>query len=253
MPSATASRPRVQSVARAMQMVDAVARSPHGLTAREMSEATGVSRAGTYHLLHTLMQTGVLGRAGRRYIVGMRASVFAAGLASHTTPLQRIAATARGLAQSTRATVVAAAWGAPGITVIGRAGGGSDGGELTRGFAGHAHARASGKLLLAYASAAARDAYLATHPLLPRTDKTLVEPAQLARELAEVRRRGYAIDEEEFTAGVCCIAAPLEIGHGRVALSVVTSAERFRDEQQRLLGALLCAAATSGVPPLAAP
>lgn len=245
-------RARVQSVARAVQMVDIIARSPSGLTAKEISETTGVSRPATYHLLHTLTQTGVLARDERRYIVGMRTSVFAAGLARHATPLERVATAARALAQSTHETAIVAAWGSPGISVIGRAGNSATGRELTRGFSGHAHARASGKLLLAYASSRSRSAYLAEHPLEPRTPRTIVDPALLERELELIRSRGYAVDDEEFAPDVCCAAAPVETGRGMAALCVVAPAGRFHRERRRYCDELLRIAQSSGVPPLVA-
>ena len=76
------------------------------------------------------------------------------------------------------------------------------------GYVESAHARASGKLLLAFASEEVRAAYLALNPLVPVTPRTIVQPDEFELELERIRLRGYAVDEEEFREGVACVAAP---------------------------------------------
>lgn len=41
------------------------------------------------------------------------------------------------------------------------------------------------------------------------TPKTIVDPVSLLHEFSEIRRQGYAIDNEEFTKHLICIAAPI--------------------------------------------
>src|SRR5512142_435870 len=243
-------QPRVQSVARAMQMVDLVARSDHGLTAKEISAATDVNRSATYHLLHTLTQTEVLARDGRRYLMGPRAGVFAAGIMHHHAPNERLVASARSLAATIHAPVMVTAWGAQGVRILGRTGGVGLAGALTRGFADDSHARASGKLLLALGSREAYERYVSVHELTPRTTNTIVDPRALERELETIRERGYAIDDEEFLPGVCCIAGALDAGRGPVALSIVAPAERFRAERELFIRELTAATGNRGVPAL---
>ncbi|ADB50355.1 IclR family transcriptional regulator [Conexibacter woesei] len=243
-------RPRVQSVARAIQMVDLVARSEEGLSAMEISGQTGVNRSATYHLLHTLTQTGVLARDGRRYLMGPRAGVFAAGVTRHRSPREQVTASARSLAAAIRESVVVTTETSPGITVLGRAGGVMIARELQRGFRGSAHARASGKLLLALGPRQGVQRFLDTHPLQARTANTIVERARFERELDEIRERGYAIDNEEFLPGVCCMAGALQTGRGAVALSIVAPADRFRAQRETFAAELARVAQTSSVPAL---
>jgi IclR family acetate operon transcriptional repressor len=91
-----------------------------------------------------------------------------------------------------------------------------------------AHCTAVGKVLLAYAGAGQR-ALVAARPLKRYTPKTITSTAALERELEEVRRRGYATDEEEFEDGIRCVAAPVRDYRGRVvaALSVSVPAGRL--------------------------
>ena len=56
--------------------------------------------------------------------------------------------------------------------------------------------------------------------LRPRTPATIVDPALWRASLDEVRRRGYAIDDEQSEQGMRSIAAPIRDASGRVVASV---------------------------------
>ncbi len=85
-----------------------------------------------------------------------------------------------------------------------------------------------GRVLLAFSSADTVSSVL-KQKLLPRTPATVTDPAQLAQILAEVRRCGYAIDDQESEIGVRAIAAPIRDLTGEVvaAASVAAPAQRL--------------------------
>ncbi|WCB95359.1 Transcriptional repressor IclR [Baekduia alba] len=104
-----------------------------------------------------------------------------------------------------------------------------------------AHATGLGKALLAWAYA--DDDALAgwlerTGQLAARTPRTIVDGAALARELATVRRRGYALESEESELGVRCVAVPIFLGHATpsCALSLAAPAQRMAAADQRAIG-----------------
>jgi IclR family pca regulon transcriptional regulator len=72
-----------------------------------------------------------------------------------------------------------------------------------------AHATAMGKVLLAYLPADRLAQYFATAPLSPLTGRTIGDEGRLRRVLAEVKRLGWAANDEESEKGVRTIAAPL--------------------------------------------
>lgn len=78
------------------------------------------------------------------------------------------------------------------------------------GFTAPLHCTALGKVLLAW--------FAAEMPgeLEGFTHKTIVDHEQLKSELEKTRRVGYSLDDEEFTPGVRCIAAPVMDFHGKV-------------------------------------
>lgn len=76
------------------------------------------------------------------------------------------------------------------------------------------HCTATGKLLLAMLEATQRRRLLARLELTALTAKSTTDAAVLERELAAIRRRGYATDNEEFMAGLGGIAVAVRDSKG---------------------------------------
>ena len=75
-----------------------------------------------------------------------------------------------------------------------------------------AHATSLGKVLLAHLEAGARDALIDERGLQRCAPNTITDPDLLREELAQIRRQGYAVDDEEYEEGLRCIGAPI-VGH----------------------------------------
>jgi IclR family transcriptional regulator, KDG regulon repressor len=92
---------------------------------------------------------------------------------------------------------------------------------------------AVGKILLAYRSMADSEALLGRAPLRPLTRRTITSATRLRRELASVRRRGFAVDREECEEGAYCLAVPVQDAQGRIeaALSVSGPTVRLGDHR----------------------
>jgi IclR family transcriptional regulator, acetate operon repressor len=238
-------KPRLQSVARAASVLNAIARSPGGLTAQELSATTGLSRATTYHLVQTLVAVGYLASGPEhRYRLAVGVSPLVEAFGRHVVP-QDLVPLARSLAQRTGETAYVAA---------------RDGAELVLlcsvpgyhrvsvsnspvGPIGHGHARASGKLLLALAPDDARERYLAANPLKRMTRATITTRDELLKEFDRIREAGWACDVEEFHDGVCCFAAPLAGGAAPYALVLSAPKTRFEAHREEYLDAVLGTAA----------
>jgi DNA-binding IclR family transcriptional regulator len=95
-----------------------------------------------------------------------------------------------------------------------------------------AHATSSGKVLLAGLDAADVGARLASM-LESFTENTFVKTADLQRELATVRERGWACVAEELEVGLNAVAAPVHDANAQViaALSVSGPSYRMGPEQ----------------------
>jgi IclR family acetate operon transcriptional repressor len=76
------------------------------------------------------------------------------------------------------------------------------------------HTTASGKVLMAQWSRAEVDRYLGSAPLKARTARSIIDGDRLRRELADISMRGYALDDEEHSDGLRCVAAVVNDRYG---------------------------------------
>lgn len=72
-----------------------------------------------------------------------------------------------------------------------------------------AYCTALGKALLAYQNPTVVEAYIAATELKALTPSTITNAIRLKEELCNIRRNGIAVDEQEFSYGIRCIAAPV--------------------------------------------
>jgi IclR family acetate operon transcriptional repressor len=90
------------------------------------------------------------------------------------------------------------------------------------------HSSAAGKAMLAYQDGGPLERLYAGEPLERVTLRTITTAAGLRQELGHVRRRGYALDNEEYEEGVSCVAAPIFDNLGGVSAAISVSAPSVR-------------------------
>ena len=91
-----------------------------------------------------------------------------------------------------------------------------------------AHCTSVGKILLAHQlPEVVRE--IVDNGLKRYTVNTITDPAVLAEELAAIRAKGFALDDEEIEVGLRCVAAPIRNHSGRViaAISVAAPVQRM--------------------------
>ncbi len=214
--------------------------------ARHVGEALGLPIATAYHLLDTLVDEGMLSKDERRlYGLGPRVGALADAYHRQTAPPPRQLAALRAVADETGETVylssrrrdevvlVQAIEGRHPVRVAG----------LHTGYGANLHARASGKVLMAFATPDLFERYVARQPLHALTPNTITDSDTLRTELARTRERGYGLDEEEFALGVTCVAAPIFDGETAIAaLTIAAPTGRFADTAEELVAAVRRAA-----------
>lgn len=107
------------------------------------------------------------------------------------------------------------------------------------------HCTAIGKTILAHLPPDDGRRQIALTRLQRRTERTIVDPAALERELEAIRERGYAVDDEENEDGVRCVGAPVFGSAGRVLGGISVSAPSFhfsRDDAAALAPVVIEAA-----------
>lgn len=100
------------------------------------------------------------------------------------------------------------------------------------------HCTALGKAFLAFGNAEPDE------ELTGYTKKTITSPAKLREEIELTRRRGYAVDDEEFAQGIRCVARPVYDKNGQMIAAIGVSGPTVRIDDARLaeLGAIAMAA-----------
>ena len=109
------------------------------------------------------------------------------------------------------------------------------------------HSSGAGKAILATLSASDVARILQTRGLPRVSDKTLDTPKKLKADLERIRERGYAVDDEEHAVGLRCVAAPIldEDGKPLAALSISGPLARIDDTAIAVMGGLVRRAAAA--------
>lgn len=232
----------VQSVARALQLLEALTSSPDGLGVSELAQATGLAPATIHRLLATLVAGGYVRQDPdtRRYGLGsalIRLGDIAGGFIGEwvrpcLAELVEISGETANLAvlEAGYATYVAQVPSRHRVRMFTEVGN-----RLPP------HSNAVGKVLLAYRPRATVERILQRQGLPARTRQTITDQRRFLAELDRVVEQGYAVDTGEEEEGVRCIAVPVR-GPTRAvaALSVSGPAERLdHSRRERILPDML--------------
>ena len=95
------------------------------------------------------------------------------------------------------------------------------------------HCTATGKVFLAYLGKPMVDELFETMILDKMTPQTITDKRKLKTEIIKVGESGYAVDNEEWTMGLKCVAAPILDFYGKIqgTISVSGPADRLPEEK----------------------
>lgn len=97
-----------------------------------------------------------------------------------------------------------------------------------------------GKAMMAYLPAAEQE-FCLNQKLEAFTESTITDPEVLKKDLAQIRARGYAVDNMEHEYGIKCVAVPVLNKQGGVegAISISGPSLRFDEDRIRELSEIL--------------
>jgi IclR family transcriptional regulator, KDG regulon repressor len=104
---------------------------------------------------------------------------------------------------------------------------------LRKGIRFPLHAGAASKILLAHQQAERIEAFLKAQRLVKYTEKTIIDPDKLRKEVKAIRKAGYAFSEEEIDLGVRALAAPIFDHEGKIAAGLVVFGPIQRIDDQK--------------------
>lgn len=223
-PEGEASRAPVQSVARAIGLLDALAEAGRPLSVREISAKVALPRPTVYRLVQTLARCEMASAADGGFVIGPRVLSLAA------QRLEQIELRAVGrpsllaLRDRTGETVHLAVLDHGRVVYIDKV---EPSGPLRMasavGKVMPMHSTALGKAMLAHLPPEAVHQILRTHGLPGRTSNTITEEHRFMEELSAIRARGFAIDNVENEEGIRCVGAAIRDHHGQVVGAVSLS------------------------------
>lgn len=238
---------RINTVTRAARLLTLVGSLPvEQRTASRLAQRLGTSIPSTHHMLSTLVDAGLLYRDdAKRYYLGLHIGLLGEAYRRQNYLPPELLVELQKLASSTGESAYFSVWREGTIQIVAKLAGSHavQVANLEPGFEGGAHARASGKVLLAYTDEGVRQAYLALHPLVAITDHTITDAVVLERELQRVRRNGYATEEREFAPDVACVAVPVLVNDSLLgAYTLSAPFSRYRRLKRSYVDGLLAAA-----------
>ena len=229
---------RTDMVGKALGLLVLLGDEPRGASAAELSRRAELPFSTTYRLLGSLTRDGFVDYEpdGRRYHLGLRIFQLGQRVSNHhgfagtALPILR-----RVTEETGEATILSVRDGNHHLTVNK-----VDGPQTFRvtsdpGHLGALHTTSVGKALVAFADDATRGQLIDELELEPLTEFSITDREALRAEIELVRRRGYALMDEENELGMCAVAVPVFNSQGHAFAALATAVPVFRMSVEALV------------------
>ncbi len=228
----------VQSLERGLAIIKVFDADRPRLTASEIAQATGLTRAAVRRFLFTLSELGYV--QSHRHGYELTSHVLELGyayLSSFTFPEVALPHLEKLVSETSEASegsildrddvVYVVRVPGPALMTI----------SVSVGARRPAYATAMGRALLASLPAPDLERYLGSTRLEPMLPNTITDADALREELAKVREQGYALVNQELEVGLVAVAVPVRDRHGRAraAINLSTHIGRKSVEDMRAL------------------
>jgi IclR family acetate operon transcriptional repressor len=233
---ANGERHSIQSVDRALLLLETIAEAGGEATLTDLSVRTGLNISTCHHLLATLIKRGFAAKVpGRRlYALGSRVHSLSHACLQVDLP-RRAQPYMETINRSTGETVHLATLQGDAVVTVAvrdalhpvRVGTGKIGRQEAP------HATSTGKAILAWLPEDEMRRILADG-MKRFTEKTITDFPEFVESLRIVRRHGYAIEREEFLPGVICVGAAIRDQAGTVIGSISASTPTMRASEEHI-------------------
>ncbi len=239
---------QVQSLSRALKLLNALSYHPQGLSLSELARQVGLPNSTAHRLLTTLQNERYVRFDNERstWMIGVQAFQVGSTFVRSRDMIQIARPVMRRLMNTTGETVNLGVLDRCEVIYLAQV----ETRKMMRAIAGpggraYVHASGIGKALLAFSSAETVDKIFSCWDPRALTANTITSEGELRRELAAVRARGYALDDEETAVGMRCVASVIFDEHAEPAagISVSGPAARITSRRMAQLGALVSEAA----------
>jgi len=233
---------QIQSVVRALDILEVIAKESDGLALSELSSRVGLNTSTCHHLISTLVARGYVLHLGRSrgYALGSKVHEMVDLALGESDPSELLKDDLRLLGSQIGHGVQLAVLAETSLLTKlrfpapDRDAEALEPDELIKLRA--LHATATGKAIMAWLPEIELVRVISVNGLTRYTGKTLTTLSGLIENLRLVRRYGYSIDDEELKDGVVCIGAALRDSGGAIVGSISMTAasdkmtNEYRDE-----------------------
>jgi IclR family transcriptional regulator, blcABC operon repressor len=229
------------AVYRAVQVLDFLGRRSEPATITQIAVGVGFAKSSVSNLVSTLEAARMVRRVTGGWALGYKVLELGQSMLASTTLVSEFRRIVTSLPTLQNDTALLAALDGMEVIYLAR----HDGKQPIRlasdiGRRMPASVTALGKAMLAQMSEAELTARLATVEVLPRPTKRAHRTVrELRQDIAVIRDRGYAIDDEQNTIGVTCFAVAVAAPGQNIAVSTTLLTQRVRpDLRARLVADL---------------
>lgn len=203
----------IRSVSRALQLLKTLSTAESGLSLAEISRRLNLNRSTTFRLLVTLETDGYVeqDRETRKYHLGVVCLALGSIFLSQSDIREQALPILTSLRNDCKETVHLARLAGSEVVYLEKLDGLLPIGYMGSRVGGRAPAYCTGlgKAMLAYKPDTEIRELYAESALRHFTPNTIADLTELLREMAHIRKRGYAIDNEEHEPDVKCVAVPI--------------------------------------------
>src|SRR5919112_416370 len=224
-----------KNLIKGLQILTMIAERDEGLTLSEVSRLSGVPKPTAHRLINVLLECGMIRSGAKdRYLVGPQCLIlgnrFLNGLDLRQEAQDLLRELARdtmetchlGIKEGTRIVYIEKVESPHAVRMYSRVG-----------ATNPVHSTALGRAILAYCGEDTVEAVIDSG-LECRTPNTITDPNRFRANLAEIKERGFAVDDVENEEGIRCVAAPVFDHSGDVVAGISVSGPEQRITKDRL-------------------
>jgi len=204
------SKYHVPNLERALRILDVLSENPKGMNQKELIDALGVSKNSIYRITMTLLDNGYLGKdeVSKKYFLTRKMMMQGATAMGDQNIVNRSIDIMEDIRDEIDATVfLGVLEGTQGVVIEQAVGGHPFKFSVDLGSRFELHSGAPGKAMLAFLPDEESNEIIKKLTLTKYNERTISTKKELQKELAEIRKRGYAIDRAEQFDGCHCIGA----------------------------------------------
>ena len=237
----------IASVTKALNILELISQYEDGLTTTEISNMTNQGVSSTYHLLNTLRVNGYIRQdKNKRFYIGYTLLRIAKSAKAQFSLANLAEESLKILTAESNETSNLVILKDSNIEYIAQC----ECSQMLKMFTKIGaqvpyNCTGGGKAIAAYLPKNEQRELLNTTNFKPYTKKTCLSWKELEKELEEIRKNGFALDDEEREIGVTCIAAPVfsDTNYPIAAVSISGPTSRIQEKDISRLSGLVKAAA----------